>query len=110
MVVSKLTGRLSMLFSHRLPENFSGHSGKRSARGDRSRMLRGNKIKYMEALIFALIAARNGYRQEKEAFVPEPDYFQPFDLRALEQIHHTRNDSSNRPSDRSPSLEAQVAS
>jgi hypothetical protein len=97
-----------MLFCHRLPENFSGHSGKRSARGDRSRMLR-ELIKYMEVLLFALIAVRNGYRQE-ENYVPEPDHFQPFDLRALEQVRHTRNDSSNRPSDRSPSLEAQVAS
>jgi hypothetical protein len=63
----------------------------------------------MEALLFALIAARNGYKQE-ESFVPEPDYFQPFDLRALEPVHHARNDPSNRPSDRSPSLTTQVAS
>jgi hypothetical protein len=64
----------------------------------------------MEALLFGLIAARNGYKQEEEPFVPEPDYFQPFDVRALGQVYHARNDSLNRPSDRPPSLEAQVAS
>jgi hypothetical protein len=63
----------------------------------------------MEPLIFALIAVRNGYKQE-ESFVPEPDKFQPFDLRALGQVYHARNDSSNRPSGRSPSFTAQVAS
>jgi hypothetical protein len=64
----------------------------------------------MEALLFALIAARNGYKQEESSFVPEPDQFQPFDLRALEHVHQARNDSSNRPSDGSPSLTTQVAS
>jgi hypothetical protein len=64
----------------------------------------------MEALLFGLIAVRNGYKQEEEEFVPEPDHFQPFDRRALEQVYHARNDSLNRPSDRSPSLEAQVVS
>jgi len=63
----------------------------------------------MEALVFALIAFRNGYKEE-ESFVPEPDDFQPFDLRALAQVYNATNDSSNRPSDRSPTLAAQVAS
>jgi hypothetical protein len=63
----------------------------------------------MEALVFALIAVRNGYKQE-ESFVPEPDYFQPFDLRALGHVYDAKNDSSNRPAGRSPSLAAQVAS
>jgi hypothetical protein len=36
----------------------------------------------MEALIFALIARRNGYTR-RETFVPEPSEFQPSDLRAL---------------------------
>ena len=49
----------------------------------------------MEALVFALIAFRNGYKEE-ESFVPEPDDFQPFDLRALAQVYNATNDSSNR--------------
>lgn len=64
----------------------------------------------MEALVFALIATRNGYKQEEEFFVPEPDRFQPFDLPALKNVYDARNDSSSRPSGRSPSLQAQVAS
>ena len=63
----------------------------------------------MEALVFALIAFRNGYKEE-ESFVPEPDDFQRFDLRALAQVYNATNDSSNPPSDRSPTLAAQVAS
>jgi hypothetical protein len=63
----------------------------------------------MEPLVFALIAVRNGYRQE-ESFVPEPDTFEPFDVRALGCVYHAKNDSSNRPSGRSSSLAAQVAS
>jgi len=63
----------------------------------------------METLVFALIAFRHGYKQE-ESFVPEPDNFQPFDTRALAQVYNATNNSSNRPSDRSPTLAAQVAS
>jgi hypothetical protein len=37
----------------------------------------------MEILVFGLIAMRNGYRQQRETFVREPDEFQPFDVRAL---------------------------
>jgi hypothetical protein len=63
----------------------------------------------MEPLIFALIAVRNGYKQE-ESFVPEPDDFQPFDVRALGHVYNAKNDSSNRPSGRSSPLAARVAS
>jgi hypothetical protein len=63
----------------------------------------------METLVFALIAFRNGYKQE-EIFVPEPDNFQPFDARALAQVYKAANNSSDRPSDRSATLAAQVAS
>ena len=37
----------------------------------------------MEILVFGLIAMPNGYRQQRETFVREPDEFQPFDVRAL---------------------------
>ena len=37
----------------------------------------------MEILVFGLIAMRNGYRQQQETFVREPDEFQPFDIREL---------------------------
>jgi len=63
----------------------------------------------MEPLIFALIAARNGYKQE-ESLVREPDDFQPFDVRALGHVYNAKNDSSNRPAGRSPSLATRVAS
>ncbi len=62
----------------------------------------------MEALVFALIAVRNGYNQQ-ETFVAEPAEFQPFDLRALKRSHSEEN-SSGRPSNRSKSFVAQVAS
>ena len=63
----------------------------------------------MEPLIFAMIAFRNGYKQE-ESLVPEPDDFQPFDVRALGRVYIAKNDSSSRPSGRSPSLAPRVAS
>jgi hypothetical protein len=63
----------------------------------------------MEPLIFAMIAFRNGYKQE-ESLVPEPDDFQPFDVRALGRVYNAKNDSSSRPSGRSPSLAPRVAS
>ena len=62
----------------------------------------------METLIFAVIAVRNGYKQE-QSLVPEPDDFQPFDVRALGHVYNAKNDSSS-PSGRSPSLAARVAS
>ena len=40
----------------------------------------------MEPLIFAIIAAGTGYKQN-ESFVPEPAEFLPFDLRALERSY-----------------------
>ena len=63
----------------------------------------------MEPLIFAMIAFRNGYKQE-ESLVPEPDDFQPFDVRAQGRVYNAKNDSSSRPSGRSPSLAPRVAS
>jgi hypothetical protein len=56
-----------------------------------------------------MIAFRNGYKQE-ESLVPESDDFRPFDVRALGHVYNVKNDSSNRPSGRSPSLAARVAS
>jgi len=49
----------------------------------------------METLIFAVIAVRNGYKQEQN-LVPEPDDFQPFDVRALGHVYNAKNDSSSR--------------
>ena len=63
----------------------------------------------MEALVFAIIAVRNGYTLQ-ETIVPEPAEFQPFDLRALKRSYDAEDDSSGRPSDRRKSLVAQVAS
>lgn len=63
----------------------------------------------MEALVFALIAVRNGYMQQ-ETVVPEPSEFQPFDLRALKGSYEAEENSSNRPSNRTKSFVAQVAS
>jgi hypothetical protein len=36
----------------------------------------------MEILVFALVAAYNGHRQQ-ERVIPEPKQFQPFDLQVL---------------------------
>ena len=63
----------------------------------------------MEALVFALIAIRNGYIQQ-ETVVPEPAEFQPFDLRALKRSYEAEENSSSRPSDRPKSFVARVAS
>ena len=63
----------------------------------------------MEALVFALIAVRNGYKLQ-ETFVPEPAEFQPFNLRALKSSYEAEKNSSRRPSDRQKSFVAQVAS
>ena len=63
----------------------------------------------MEALVFAIIAVRNGYKLQ-ETIVPEPAEFQPFDLRALKRSYDAEDNSSGRPSDRRKSLVAQVAS
>ena len=37
---------------------------------------------------------RNGYRQQQETFVREPDEFQPFDVRALAHLYNVRVDTS----------------
>jgi len=63
----------------------------------------------MEALVFALIAIRNGYMVQ-ETIVPEPAEFQPFDLRALKRSYEADENSPGRPSNRSKSFVAQVAS
>jgi hypothetical protein len=64
----------------------------------------------METLVFGILAVRNGYKQLEESFVPEPEKFQPFDLQGLGNVYQAKYDTSNRPSGRSPSLTAQVAS
>jgi hypothetical protein len=63
----------------------------------------------MESLALSLIAFCNVYKQEK-SFVLEADNFQQFDVRALAQVYDAKNNSLNRPSDRSPTIAAQVAS
>ena len=62
----------------------------------------------MEILVFAL-AVGNGYHWQ-DAFVPEPAEFRPFDLRALKRSYEAEENPSNRPSGRSKSFVAQVAS
>lgn len=64
----------------------------------------------MEALVFGLLAVRNGYCKQQETVVPEPAAFQPFDLRALKHLNDGEDNSSSRPSDRQKKLVAQVAS
>jgi hypothetical protein len=63
----------------------------------------------MEALVFALIATRNMYRQQK-GNVPEPAEFQSFDLQALRFSDHATDNSQSRSSDRKRSYVPQVAS
>ena len=63
----------------------------------------------MEALVFAIIAVRNGYKLE-ETIVPEPAEFQPFNLRALKGSYKAEENTPSRPSDRQKSFVAQVAS
>lgn len=62
----------------------------------------------MEILVFGLIAMRNGYRQQKEPFVREPDEFQPFDVRVLAHLSNVKNGSSELPTHLTPSLRDQV--
>jgi hypothetical protein len=64
----------------------------------------------METLVFGIIAVRNGYKREEESFVPEPERFQPFDVQELGNVYQAKHDTLSRPSGRSPSLTAQVAS
>jgi hypothetical protein len=63
----------------------------------------------MEALIFAILAARKGYFQQ-DPIVPEPAEFRGFDLRALGRSYKAQVNSSNRPSGRQQTLVTQVAS
>jgi hypothetical protein len=63
----------------------------------------------MEALVFAIVALRKGYKLE-EITVPEPEEFRPFDVRALKHSYQLEADSSNRPSGRQNSLVTQTAS
>jgi hypothetical protein len=63
----------------------------------------------MEALVFAILAVRKGYKLE-ETTVPEPAEFRPFDVRALKRSYQAEDDSSSRPSDRQNSLVTQIAS
>jgi hypothetical protein len=63
----------------------------------------------MEALVFAIVALRKGYKLE-ETVVPEPAEFRSFDLRALKRSYQAEADSSSRPSDRQNSLVTQTAS
>jgi hypothetical protein len=67
------------------------------------------KVRNMEALVFAILAVRNGYKLE-ETIVPEPAEFQPFNLRALKASYKAEENTSGRPSDRQKSFVAQVAS
>jgi hypothetical protein len=64
----------------------------------------------MEILVFGLIAMRNGYTQQQETFVREPDEFQPFDVQALAHLYNVNNDSSKLPANPTLSLKVQVAS
>ena len=50
----------------------------------------------MEAIIFALIATRNGCAP-RETVVSEPAEFQPFDLRALRDSYIAEDNSPDRP-------------
>jgi hypothetical protein len=63
----------------------------------------------MEALVFAIVALRKGYKLE-ESIVPEPAEFRPFDVWALKRSYQAEADSSSRPSDRRDSLVTQTAS
>jgi hypothetical protein len=63
----------------------------------------------MEALLFALIAARKAYRRQ-EAFVPEPYRFQAFDLRVPKHLYNAKDKSQSWPSDRQESYVAQSLS
>ena len=64
----------------------------------------------MEILVFGMIAACDGYRQQQETFFRESDEFQPFDVRTLAHLFNVKNDSSKEPTDSTPLLMAQVPS
>jgi hypothetical protein len=62
----------------------------------------------MEALILALIAVRNLYKQQ-ETLHPEAEEFQPFDLQKLRHLYNVEDKSPSRLSDRQAYV-AQAAS
>ena len=63
----------------------------------------------MEALIFAMIATRNGYTHHA-MFVAEPTKFQSFDLRALRHLSTDEDKSPRRTSNRKKWVLAGVSS
>jgi hypothetical protein len=63
----------------------------------------------MEILIFAFVAGLSLYRS-KEKFVPETYPLQTLDLQTLKQVYKTKDDSSNRLSDRRRSYPVQALS
>jgi hypothetical protein len=63
----------------------------------------------MEALILALIAVRNQYRQPAGS-LPEPKEFQPFDLQALSHLPDTKDKASSLLSDRQAPYVVQAVS
>ena len=63
----------------------------------------------MEALVLALIAVGNLYRQQ-EAIDPEAEKFQSFDLQELRHLYNAKDKSPSRLSDRQASYVAQAAS
>jgi hypothetical protein len=66
----------------------------------------------MEALVIALLAIRNQYRQPERSVV-EPDDFRPFDLQALKDPKHSyqpKGTSPSRPFGRQQSRPAEAVS
>jgi hypothetical protein len=63
----------------------------------------------MEALVLALIALRNPYRQQ-ETLDSEAEEFQPFDLQELRHLSNSKDKSPSRLSSRQASYVAQAAS
>jgi hypothetical protein len=61
----------------------------------------------MEALILALIAVRNQYRQPVRS-IPEPKEFPSFDLQALSHLPYTKDKSSSLLSERQASYVVQA--
>jgi hypothetical protein len=63
----------------------------------------------MEALVVALIAVRNLYRQQ-ESLDSEAEEFQSFDLQELRHLYNAKDKSPSRLSDRQASYVAQAGS
>lgn len=62
----------------------------------------------MEALVIAMIATGNMYRQQKVS-IPEPAKFEAFDLQALRLPDQNKHDSQGRPFDGKRSYVLQTA-